>query len=77
MKHGEEHDILYKLQHGFRKTRSCETHLLEFTDNVSKSVEEGSQTDDIVMDFAKVFDKGWHSLLLHNLHHYGIQGKTI
>ena len=28
------------------------------------------------MDFAKAFDKVCHSLLLHKLHHYGIQGKT-
>ena len=28
------------------------------------------------MDFAKAFDKVCHSLLLHKLDHYGIQGKT-
>ena len=76
MNHGEEHDILYKLQHGFRKNRSCETQLLEFTDDVSKNLEEGKQTDVLVMDFAKAFDKVCHSLLLHKLDHYGIQGKT-
>ena len=65
MNHGEEHDILYKLQHGFRKNRSCETQLLEFTDDVSKNLEEGKQTDVLVMDFAKAFDKVCHSLLLH------------
>ena len=49
--------------------------LLVFTDDVSNSL-EGKQTDVPVMDFAKAFDKVWHSLLLHKLHHYGIQGKT-
>ncbi len=38
MNHGEEHEILYQLQHGFRKNRSCETQLLEFTDDVSKNI---------------------------------------
>ena len=28
------------------------------------------------MDFAKAFDPVCHSLLLHKLDHYGIQGKT-
>ena len=30
MNHVDTHDILYPLQHGFRKFRSCETQLLEF-----------------------------------------------
>ena len=49
--------------------------LLDFTDDVSKNL-EGKQTDVPVMDFAKAFDKVCHSLLLHKLHHYGIQGQT-
>ena len=56
------------------KNRSCE---LQFTDDVSTNLEEGKQTDVLVMDFAKAFDKVRHSLLLHTLHHYGIQGNTI
>ena len=44
--------------------------------DVSKNLEEGKQTDVLVMDFAKAFDKVCHSLLLHKLDHYGIHGKT-
>jgi hypothetical protein len=35
MKHGEENNILYPLQHGFRKDHSCETQLIEFVDDIS------------------------------------------
>ena len=70
MNHGEINKILCPLQHGFRKDRSCETQLVEFTSNL----ENGKQTDVLVMDFAKAFDKVHHSLLVHKLYHYGIRG---
>ena len=76
MNHGKTRNILYPLQHGFRKGRSCETQLLEFTNDVTSTLEQGQQTDVLVMDFSKAFDKVSHSLLLHKLHHYGIRGKT-
>jgi hypothetical protein len=75
MSHADTHNILYPLQHGFRTGRSCETQLLEFIDDVTLKMENGKQTDILVMDFSKAFDKVSHSLLLHKLHHYGIQGE--
>jgi hypothetical protein len=36
MTHADNHNILYPLQLGFRKNRSCETQLLEFIDDVTK-----------------------------------------
>ncbi|KAI8500850.1 hypothetical protein Bbelb_216680 [Branchiostoma belcheri] len=36
----------------------------------------GQQTDILVMDFAKAFDKVNHSLLQHKLHYYGIRGEV-
>ena len=56
-------------------SRSCETQLLEFIDDVTLNMENGKQTDILVMDFSKAFDKVSHSLLLHKLHYYGIQGE--
>ena len=76
MKHAERSNILFPLQHGFRKGRSCETQLIEFTDDITKNMENGKQTDVLIMDFSKAFDKVSHSLLLHKLDHYGIRGKT-
>ena len=76
MSHADNNRILNPLQHGFRRGLSCETQLLEFVDDVSRNMDTGKQTDCLVMDFSKAFDKVSHSLLIHKLHHYGITGKT-
>ena len=75
MNHGEDNNILYPLQHGFRRSRSCETQLIEFIDDLTSNLDKGQQVDILVMDFAKAFDKVCHSLLIHKLQHYGIRGK--
>ena len=76
MRHGETNNILYPLQHEFRRGRSCETRLIEFIDDLTSNLEEGQQTGILIMDFAKAFDKVHHSLLIHKLHHYGIRGEV-
>ena len=76
MKHGKRNDILYDLQHGFRDKRSCESQLLGFIDNVVNATHNGQQSDVVVMDFSKAFDKVSHHLLVDKLSHYGIQGHT-
>eukprot|EP00745_Piridium_sociabile_P041733 TRINITY_DN82982_c0_g1_i5.p1 TRINITY_DN82982_c0_g1~~TRINITY_DN82982_c0_g1_i5.p1 ORF type:complete len:1008 (+),score=211.04 TRINITY_DN82982_c0_g1_i5:126-3026(+) len=75
MKHLESNQILSPRQHGFRKHRSCETQLLEFSEQMTETMETGLQSDVIVMDFAKAFDKVNHSLLCHKLKHYGVRGQ--
>ena len=75
MNHGDDNDILYPLQHGFRRSRSCETQLIEFIDDLASNLDEGQQVGVLVMDLAKAFDKVCHGLLVHNFHHYGIRGK--
>jgi hypothetical protein len=76
MKHFEDHKILTDCQYGFRKGRSCETQLLEFIEELTTNLENGKQTDVLVMDFSKAFDRVNHSLLLHKLQRYGVQGTT-
>ena len=75
MNHLETNEILRTEQHGFRKHRSCETQLINFTDELFTALENGNQANVIIMDFAKAFDKVNHSLLVHKLSKYGIQGK--
>ena len=76
MNNGQKEDILYPLQHGFRRGRSCETQLIEFIDDLSNNLHNNQQTDILVMDFAKAYEKVCHSLLTHKTHHYGIQGNV-
>ena len=72
MQHLEKHSILYDLQHGFRSARSCETQLVSFIQELVSSTDKNIQTDVIVMDFAKAFDKVPHKRLLYKLKYYGI-----
>ena len=51
MKHANNHDILYHLQHGFREGRSCKTQPVELFHNLPDNMQGGGQTDVLVMDF--------------------------
>ena len=76
-KHLANSNILFELQHGFRKKRSCETQLVMLVDEISKNRQLGKQTDLIPLDFSKAFDKIAHESLISKLHFYGIRGKTL
>ncbi|MCG8078525.1 MAG: reverse transcriptase family protein, partial [Candidatus Thiodiazotropha taylori] len=76
-KHLNCNNILYELQHGFRERRSCETQLIMLIDKLSKNMQSRKQTDLILLDFSKAFDKVAHEKLLQKLHSYGIRGGTL
>ena len=79
MKHLEKHKALVdvqQLQHGFRKGRSCETQLIHFIEELARDAQGGGQTDAIVMDFSKAFDKVSHPRLLYKLKGFGIDGQV-
>ncbi len=42
-----------------------------------ENMEKGTQTDVIIMDFTKVFDKVPHQRLISKLQYYGVQGETL
>ena len=67
-------NILYHLQHGFHSRLSCETGLIQFIHDFVTYMQSGTQTDVIVMDFSKSFDKV-NNKLIYKLHYF--QGKTI
>ena len=76
-KHFTEQNILSELQHGFREKRSWETQLIMLVDELSESMQSGKQTDLILLDFSKAFDKVAHEKLLKIHHFYGIRGNIL
>lgn len=65
----DHHQILTDYQHGFRSGRSCESRLAETNHDLAKNTSEGHQTDIILLDFAKAFDKVPHQRLLMKVAH--------
>ena len=76
--HLDSHQLLYNLQHGFRSKRSCETQLVMLMEDMSRNAIAGQQTDLILLDFRKAFDKVSHEeKLLFKLHRYDIRGHVL
>ena len=65
------------LQHGLREKRSCETQLTMLVEDLARNLSKGKQTDLVLLDFSKAFDKVNHSKLLWKLHQCGIGGRTL
>lgn len=62
--HLDSNNFFFSNQHGFRKGFSCETQLLEFTNELLHNMDENFQTDCIFLDFSKAFDRVAHSRLI-------------
>jgi hypothetical protein len=77
IQHLSEHDILTDAQHGFRKRRSCDTQLLATIEDLAKGLDDKAQTDVILLDYEKAFDKVSHRHLLLKVEHYGIKDATL
>ena len=72
-----KNNFLAKEQHGFVKSKSCTTNLLETLDLISCSLDNGIPVDVILLDFAKAFDTVPHKRLLAKLKAYGFVGLTL
>ena len=74
VEHLQKFSLLNDSQHGFMKGKSCLTNLLEYLENVTKTLDGGDPLDVIYLDFAKAFDKVPHKRLILKLEAHGISG---
>ena len=74
MPHLDTQQMLNDAQHGFRKSRSCESQLIQTVQDLANSLNEGEQIDAVLQDFSKAFDKVPYQPLLGKLQHFGVRG---
>ena len=67
------HQKLSPAQHGFRPGHSCQTQLLESVHQWAESLNQGSGTHAVFLDFSRAFDSVPHQRLLLKLDHMVIQ----
>ena len=72
--HMENNDLFTNHQHGFIKTKSCVSQLLESTEKWTEVLDQGYSVDVIYLDFQKAFDSVPHQRLLKKIYGYGIKG---
>ena len=71
-KHLHKHNIILHFQHGFQSGLSCESQLIETVHDWMTAMDNKTQIDAILLDFAKAP----HLRLLSKLTSYGITGNT-
>ena len=71
------HNILVKVQHGFREKHSRKSQLTMTVESIQRNLNRNKQVDVLVLDFSKAFDMVAHKRLLLKLNHYGIRGKLL
>ena len=74
MKHLGIQNILLPLQHGFRRNHSCESSPFSLYHDLASST---TQTDMLIIDFSKAFDKVPHKRLNYKHNWYDIRGDTL
>lgn len=75
--HINDKQIIPLYQSGFRPHHSCLTALLNISDDIITSTDNGQITALILLDFSKAFDTLDHDILIAVLHFIGLTEKAI
>ena len=70
----ELHNVLFDKQFGFRKNNSTSYALMEITEKIKESIDNGKYGRGIYIDLRKAFDTVNHNILIKKLEHYGVRG---
>ncbi len=73
----DKHDILFINQFGFRKKSSTIHALLDITERIRESMDNGKYGCGVFIDLKKAFDTVNHDILLTKLEHYGIRNNIL
>ena len=73
----DENNILFENQFGFRKQNSTVHALIQITEQITSSIENGKYGCGICIDLRKAFDTVNHAILLRKMEHYGIRGMAL
>jgi len=77
LKHLRTNDIIIGSQHGFLPGRSCTTNLVDYLNEVTKTLDKGASYDVILVDFQKAFDKVPFDGMLAKAKAHGINGELL
>lgn len=73
----ESSNILFDNQFGFRKQNSTAHALIQITEQIKTTIENGKFGCGIFIDLRKAFDTVNHAILLRKLEHYGVRGVSL
>ena len=70
----EVNKLIYKLQFGFRQRHNVNHALVQITESIRKSLDDGNFACGVFIDLQKAFDTVNHAILTSKMEYYGIRG---